>query len=181
MATPLDITALQHFTGIFPFLLVLILVYAILTRTPIFKERQGMAALIAVLAALMTLFSQIAIKTINMMAPWFVLFIIFGILMMLAYMSFGISEKTVMDVITGDNYGGAFSFWVLSIMLIIGLGSLFTVINEQKAIAELAGGEEKVDTGELGFWQTLFHPKVLGMIVVLLIAFFTIGKMASSE
>lgn len=184
MATPLDITALKQFSGIFPFLLVLVLVYAILSRTEWFKEKQGIAALIAVLAAIMTLFSKVAIGTINLMAPWFVLFVIFGVLLVLAYMSFGVSEKTVIETITGSEYGSSFGMWVLSIMLIIGLGSLFTVINKEQPIAELGGnvtGAAAAQPQEFGFWQTLFHPKVLGLALVLMIAYFTIGKISSSE
>ena len=110
MATLLDISALEHFRGVFPFLLILVLVYAILTRTDWFKEKKGTAALVATICAFMTLFSPIAIKTVNLMAPWFVLFMIFGILMVLAYMTFGISEKKVIEVITGDVFGNAFGF-----------------------------------------------------------------------
>lgn len=180
MATLLDITALEHFKGIFPFLLILVLVYAVLTRTDWFKERKGTAALVAAIVGFMTLFSPIAIKTIDLMAPWFVLFIIFGVLMVLAYMSFGISEKKVVDVITGDTFGNSFGFWVVAIMLMIGLGSLFTVINQEAPLVELGeGGQQPVQAD--GFWPTLFHPKILGMVVILLVAFFTIGKMASTE
>jgi hypothetical protein len=184
MATPLDISALQQFGGIFPFLLVLVLVYAILSRSEWFKEKQGMAALIAVICAIMTLFSKIAIKTINLMAPWFVLFIIFGIMIVLAYMAFGISKDKIIETMTGEEYGGAFGMWVISIMLIIGLGSLFTVINEEKGFRALTEGNvtvgEKPPSEQYGFWQTLFHPKVLGMVLILLVAYFTIGKMSSS-
>jgi len=184
MATPLDITALQQFSGVFPFLLVLVLVYALLSMSDMFKQRQGLAALIAVIAAIMTLFSRIAIKTINLMAPWFVLFVIFGVLLILAYMAFGISKEKIIETITGEEYGGSFGMCVIAIMLIIGVGSLFFVINEEKSFKDLAAGN--VSMGErpveqtYGFWQTLFHPKVLGMVLVLLVAYFTISKMSSS-
>ena len=183
MVTPLDISVLQQFSGIFPFLLVLVLVYAILSYTDMFKEKKGLAGLIAVIAAFITLFSNIAMKTINMMAPWFILFIIFGVLFILAYMAFGIDKDTIFKTLTGSEYGGTFAMWVVSIMLIIGLGSLFTVINEEVGFRELAG--ENVTAAEkpseqFGFWQTVFHPKILGMVLVLMIAFFTISKMTSN-
>jgi len=181
-ATLLDITALQQFQGIFPFLLVLVLIYAILARTDMFKEKQGIAALLAFICAIMTLFSRVAIKTINLMAPWFVLFVIFGVLLVLAYMAFGIDQETIFKTITGDEFGGVFGFWVLAIMLIIGLGSLFSVINEEAPLTGLQG--DNVTAAQMsqegGFWQTLFHPKILGMILILLIAFFTISRLTSS-
>ncbi len=185
MVTPLDISALQQFSGIFPFLLVLVLVYAVLARTDWFKDKQGVAGLIAFIAAVMTLFSNVAMKTINLMAPWFVLFIIFGVLLILAYMAFGIDKDTIFKTITGEEYGGSFGFWVLAIMLIIGIGSFATVFNEEAGFRKLAEtgnvtGVEK-PSEQFGFWETLFHPKVLGMILILLIAFFTIGKLSSSQ
>jgi hypothetical protein len=185
MATPLDISLLKQFSGVFPFLLVLVLVYVILTKSELFKDKQGIAALIAIIAAILTLFSSVVIKTINLMAPWFVLFIIFGFLLILAYMAFGIDQKTIIATITGDEYGSAFGMWVISIMLIIGVGSLFAVINEEKGFRSLTEGNvsvaEKAPEEEFGFWQTLFHPKILGLVLILLIAYFTIGKMTSTQ
>jgi len=183
MATPLDIGLLQEFSGIFPFLLVLVLVYAILSQSDWFKGKPGISALIAVIVAFMTLLSGVAIKTINLMAPWFVLFIIFGTLMILAYMAFGIDRETILKTLTGPEYGGSFGFWVLAIMLMIGIGSLVSVINEERGFpiaGENATAAEVSVTGEVGFWETLFHPKILGMVLVLLIAFFAIGKITSS-
>src|SRR3989338_4089470 len=124
MATPLDVGLLQKFDVIFPFIFVLVIVYAVLARTEWFKEKQGIAFMLAFLLAIMTLFSSIAIKTINRMAPWFVLVVVFGILVILAYQAMGLSEKTILETITGKEYGGAFGWWVLALMLIIGFGSL---------------------------------------------------------
>ncbi len=182
MVTPLDVTALKQFSGLFPFLLVLVLVYAILSWTDFFKEKKGIAALISVIVAIMTLLSPIAIKTINMMAPWFVLFIIFGVLFILAYMAFGIEKGTIIEAITKGEYGGTFGTWVMAIMLIIGLGSLFTVVNEEVGFRKLSAENATVvekPSEEFGFWQTVFHPKILGMVLVLLVAYFTISKMSS--
>ena len=43
MATPLDIGLIAKFDIIFPFLLVMVLVYAFLSRTEWFKEKQAFA------------------------------------------------------------------------------------------------------------------------------------------
>jgi len=180
MATPLDITALQHFEGLWPFLLVLVLVYAFLSKTDWFSERKGMAALIALLAAVMTLFSSIAIKTVNMMAPWFVLFVIFAILFMLAFMMFGFETKDVKDFVGSGGY--SIGTWVMAIMLIIGFGSFATVVNEEVGFEGLQEGNDTrvvQEEQEVGFWETLFHPKILGMVLLLLISFFTIQRMSA--
>lgn len=185
MATPLDISALKQFSGVFSFLFVLVLVYAILSQTAWFKEKHGMAAMIALIAAFMTLFSSIAMKTINLMAPWFVLFVIFMILFILAFMIFGYSQKDITDFVSGGEFG--VGMWVMAIMIIIGVGSLVAVINEEVGFKGLTEGNvsmygDSVPTSqEYGLWQTVFHPKILGMVLIMLIAFFAVRQISKSE
>ena len=187
MATILDLGALQYFSGVFPFLLILVIVYAVLTNIPMFKDRHGMAAIISLVLALITLTSRIAVKTINMMSPWFVLFLLFGIILLIVFMSFGVEESTIKTLITGEKWGSTFFMWVLVLVLIITVGSAITVINEEKAFGSLreggnvtiSAGTGVAGTGESAFWSTLFHPKILGMVVILLIGYFTISKLST--
>ncbi|MEK6823081.1 MAG: hypothetical protein AABY13_04580, partial [Nanoarchaeota archaeon] len=65
-----------------------------------------------------------------------------------------------------------------------------SVVSDEKKFATLREGETGVDqptvqlteseqlTEEVGFFNTITHPKVLGMMLVLLIAFFTIANLA---
>jgi hypothetical protein len=183
MATPLDVGLLQKFDVIFPFIFVLVIVYAVLARTEWFKDKQAIAFILAFLLGVMTLFSGIAIKTINRMAPWFILLIIFGILLILAYQAMGVKEETIMNVLTKSEYRYTFAWWVLALMLIIGFGTLSAVVSEEVAFTKLAAGEQAPgvagEAEQIGFWATLFHPKVLGLALILLIAMFTIQKLAS--
>ena len=183
MATPLDIGALKQFSGIFSFMFVLVLVYAILSTTPWFKERKGLAGLISLLAAFLTLFSTIASKTITLMAPWFVLFVIFTILFILMFMIFGYDIKTITDFVTSGEFG--IGIWVMAIMIVIGVGSLVAVVNEEVGFQKLTGGNVSMAgepvTSDFGFWQTLFHPKILGMVLVLMVAFFTVRQISKNE
>ena len=179
MATPLDVGLLQKFNVIFPFLLVFVMVYAILSRIEWFKEKQVFALLIAFILSLMTLMSRIAIRTINLMAPWFVLLFLFGVFVLIAYMTFGIKEETIMHTLTKSVYAKDFAYWVLALVLIIGLGSLSYVISTEAGWAGLAGQEP--DAEAVGFFATITHPKVLGMVLLLLIAMFTVGKLSQKE
>jgi len=185
MATPLDVGLLQKFDVIFPFIFVLVIVYAVLTRTEWMKDKQAIAFLLAFVLAVMTLFSSIAVKTINRMAPWVVLLIVFGVLIVVAYQALGIKEGTILDVMTKSEYRSTIAWWMLSLMLIIGLGTLSAVVSEEKGFTELAAGENATEAAargaaeEVGFWATIFHPKVLGLALILLIAMFTVQKLAS--
>ncbi|MEK6849133.1 MAG: hypothetical protein AABY01_01035, partial [Nanoarchaeota archaeon] len=86
MATPLDLGLLANVGVIFPFLLVLVFSYAILSKIQIFgKDQNGLNAFISFVLAVITLFSPIATKTIAVMAPWFVLLFIFMIFLLIAY------------------------------------------------------------------------------------------------
>lgn len=186
MATPLDVGLLQKFDVIFPFLFVLVVVYAVLARTEWMKEKQGVAFLLAFVLAVMTLFSSIAVKTINRMAPWFVLLIIFVVLLLLAYQALGLKEESILKVITGKEYGSTIGYWMLALILIIAIGSLTSVVSEEKQFTSLAAGENATGAvpaqGEqVGFWATIFHPKVLGLALLLLIAMFTISKLSAKE
>ena len=178
MATPLDIGLLQKFNVIFPFLLVFVIIYAILSRLEWFKEKQALALMIAFILSLMTLTSRIAIRTINLMAPWFVLLFLFGVLILIAYMTFGITEETIMHTLTKSIYAKDFAYWILALVLIIGLGSFSYVISTEEGWGGLAGQEVEVEGESVGFFSTITHPKVLGMVLLLLIAMFTVGKLS---
>ncbi|MEM4246743.1 MAG: hypothetical protein QXR48_00245 [Candidatus Woesearchaeota archaeon] len=185
MATLLDIGLLQKFDVIFPFIFVLVIVYAVLTRTKWMENKQALAFLLAFVLAVMTLFSSIAVKTINRMAPWFIILVIFGILLILAYQAFGVKEETILDVLTKSEYRHNFAWWVLALMLIIGIGTLTSVVSEEKQFTKLAAGENvtgiPAEGEQIGFWATIFHPKVLGLALILLIAMFTIQKLSSTD
>jgi len=182
MVSPLDVTALEHFRGLFPFLLVLVMVYAFLIRSDMFKENKGIAALIAVVIGIMTLFSRIAMKTLNLMAPWFVLFIIFAILFILAFMMFGFGQDKIMSFVESGEFG--VGMWVMAIMVVIGLGSLATAINEEVGFSSLdASNASGVGAGgsEAGFWKAVFHPKILGMVLIMMVAFFTVRQLSKAS
>ncbi|MBI4450630.1 hypothetical protein HY642_01530 [Candidatus Woesearchaeota archaeon] len=174
MATPLDL--LGAFSGLFPFLFVLVLVFAVLTRIKPFSERVVMAGLLSVILAVMTSFSGVAVKTINRAAPYFVLLFFFIIFALMVYQLFGIEEKKIAEIVTGEKWGTDVFYWMLALILIISIGSLTSVLSEEKSI--IAGGNQTVaaagDVGTGGFVAVITHPKVLGMALVLLTASFTI-------
>jgi len=182
MATPLDISVLKQFSGAFAFLFVLVMVYAILSSLPWFNDKKNVVAILAGLAAILTLFSNVAIKTINLMAPWFVLFMIFIFLVILAFMLLGVKQEEIAHAVKEGQF--ALGYWVFAIILIIGIASLVAVLNEETGGLQKLGAKN-VTGGSAGtqgsFWETIFHPKILGLALVMLIALFTIKQMTSIE
>lgn len=186
MVTPLDLGLLGHVGIIFPFLFIMVLTYAILSMTKVFGDNKGIYAFIAFALAVMTLFSPIAVKAINRMAPWFVLLFIFAIFFVLAFMIFGVEMKTITDIVKRDTT--AF-YWIMALCVIIGIGSVTSVVSEEKgfrALSEIESGNATAAPApepneDVGFFQTIFHPKVLGMALLLLIAMFTVKNLASND
>ncbi|MFQ5474278.1 MAG: hypothetical protein ACE5DM_00410 [Candidatus Nanoarchaeia archaeon] len=187
MATFLDIGLFSYFSVIFPVLFVFLLVFAVLTKTQFFGDNKGVYSLIAFSIAMIMLFSPGVVQVINVMAPWFVLIFVFGILLLLALMVMGVEA----DAIT--TYMGSWDvvhWFILSFAIIIAIGSLATVYggsllpytSEKGAVTVDDGGTTGVRTSTGDFNQNvgrvLFHPKVIGMIFVLLVASFTIRMMA---
>ena len=184
MATPLDFGLLQNFGMLFPFLLVLVFAYALLAKTQLFGENKGLYAFIAFVLAVATLLSPIAIKAINRMAPWFVIVFIFAIFVLITYQLFGVEQKTITELLTGKKYGSSFFYWILTIVLIIGIWSLSSVISEEReAVAQTQSAVQNATqpAQQSAGLQSLLNPKVLGMILILLVALFTVKNLTSYE
>lgn len=182
MATPLDTGLLNVFEGVFPFLFVLVVVWVVLLRVKPFSDNKFFAVLIAFLFALVTMFSPIAIKTINKMAPWFVLLFIAIVFVLIVYQAFGIPESSIIGVITGSEHGTDFAWTMLSIILFIILGSLFTVLSEEKiTLRPIENVSLEEQSAGAWFVGVLTHPKVLGFMVIMLIAMFTLQRLVASE
>lgn len=184
MATPLDIATLKPFEGIFPFLFVLVVVYAILANTDYFKDRQVTAAILSVLAAFIALFSPIVMKTVALSMPWFVLFLFFILMMMLVFMATGVSSEGIAEFIKGGTF--SVGIWIMAIMLIIFLGSLLTVWTEESGgpaqlLNNTEDGRIQFEEGSWNIAQTIHHPQFLGLALVLLLALFTIKYLASKD
>jgi len=102
MVTFLEIGLLRYFSIIFPALLVFALVYAILTATKMLGESKGINAIVAIVLAFLVMLSEDIISLINFVAPWFVLFFLFIVLLLVVYKIFGASDKNLANFITTD-------------------------------------------------------------------------------
>ncbi|MBW2963651.1 hypothetical protein KY306_02665 [Candidatus Woesearchaeota archaeon] len=181
MVTFLDIGLLNYFSIIFPALLIFAIVFAILTMTKILGGNKIIDALVAVSLGFLALLSEDVVGVINYMAPWFVLVFVFVILLVLIYRTLGATEKDVGDFIRTDR---PVKWAIFSIGIIIFLAALGNVVGEK--IGPYLGEGSNVTTEEIqagvatGSWSqnvgaTLFHPKILGMLLIILIAVFTIA------
>jgi hypothetical protein len=95
MATFLDIGLLQKFGLIFPFLFVLVVVWGVLSTTKFLGDKKFIHGIVALVLALLVLFSTTLREVINNMAPWFVLIFIFIVLLLLGLKTFGMTNSEI--------------------------------------------------------------------------------------
>lgn len=178
MASPLDIGLLEHFKLIFPFLLIFAITFGVLSYTKIFGDNKAIYAIIALVFGIVPLFSPIARDSINMMAPWFVLLFFFLVILVVSIMIFGVTEGEIKNYMIGPT---SKLYWIVAFALIIGFGSIAHVVTTRGAIGVTPDNSSQIITSaEQGqdqqsqFWATIVNPKVLGLILVLLIAFLAI-------
>lgn len=165
MATFLDVTGLQYFSSFFVFIFVWLVVYAILAYTKVVGDSKPIHWIVGLVIALLVLLSPIATGAIAFISPWFALVFVFLIFIMMALKVFGGSAADLAD-------SGQLKVAFLAFIFLILVVGVFAYIREQAAIPE---GED-IDYSKTT--SIIFHPKVLGIVFVLLIAVFTIVLMA---
>lgn len=192
MATFLDFSILSGASAVFAFLLVFLLVYSVITYTGMFKTSPAVASIIAFSMAVVTIFSKSAVRVIQLVIPWYVLmmFLIFVILLMvLIFGSIGETGKDIRSTM-GEYYKTVVNFIVVVsvIILLSGLGQVYLgggeddITGNQSTIISTTISTDGSNIGGRGaeaFVDTLFHPKIIGIVAFFVIAVFTILLMGS--
>ena len=170
MATFIDAAVIGHFSSLFVFLFILVVVYAVLTLTGILGENKSLSAIVALALAVLFAASSTATRVFELAAPWFVLlFLVVFLILLIAKFTgsedlIGFKKNVVLIV-------------VLIIMIIAIFGMALGQVNKEKKAEATESGEIDENTESTfseGVMQTLRHPSVLGLIVVLLIAVFAV-------
>ncbi|MBW2989796.1 hypothetical protein KY358_05770 [Candidatus Woesearchaeota archaeon] len=167
MATFLDIAGLQQFSTFFVFIFVWLAVYAILSYSKVLGQNKAISIIAGLIIGLLVLFSPIATGTVEYMAPWFAVIFIFVIFASIFMKMMGAS---------GESLGSLRIITIVVILLVLIVGALSYVRQQVTAPGE---NETSVDYTKTS--AVLFHPKVLGIIFILLIAVFTIVLMAGKQ
>lgn len=182
MATFLDIGLFNYFSVIFPALLVFAIVWALLQKTKVIGENVSINALIAIIAAFMILLSPDLADIINTMTPWFVLIFIFAVLLILIYMFLGASAEDLQKYITTDKPAKWFIFGLGAIIIIASIAhvygqralSITTTTNQTVTVdGQIISASSNSFAQNLG--NVLFNSKILGLILIFLIAVFTLA------
>ena len=184
MATILDVGLLKSFDVIFPFLLVWALVFALLQKTKVIGQSMGINAIIATAVAFSVLLSQTVVDIVNFIIPWFTVALIFFVLLILIFQTFGAKEDDVFKALKADK---AISWVIVGVGLVIMIAAFGNVLGQKFTEASFQSGTTVNATaaggvGTANFQQnitaTLFHPKVLGLMVLFAIAIFAVALLS---
>ncbi|MFA5142147.1 MAG: hypothetical protein WC471_04215 [Candidatus Woesearchaeota archaeon] len=196
MATFLDIGILKYVQVLFPFILVWAVTYSALQWREVLGKNQSLHSIIALVVALLTVLSPQATAVIQYMSPWFAMMLIFAMFFLIFLKFFGVSEGAITRAFETSDDARFLTYWILVISIIILAGAIGKVFFGGSSVYVGSSGtvlpiitpstaanytdEYGVATasGEVNFAATIFHPKVLGMLLVLIIAAFTIKLLA---
>jgi hypothetical protein len=165
MATFLDVTTLANFSVIFVFLFVWLVVYAILLYTRVLGQNQFINILIGLVIAFFVIISEIATLVVKQIAPVFAVVLVFIAIVSIASGMFGNVQVESL---------GSMKWIVLVILIITLIVGSASVVRENIEVPERGEDFGKIST-------VIFHPNFLGMILILLVAVFTIGLLASKQ
>jgi len=163
MATFLDVTGLEHFSSIFVFLFVWLVVFAVFSLTKILGENKFIHVLIGLLFGIFVLISPIATSIVADTAPFIAVVFLFVVLLSVSTKMLGADIEAFPALNT--------TFLVLVVLIVLVTAGV--KLREQvKAPSETQ--EDLSSTINL-----IFHPTFLGVVLVLAIAVFTIALLAS--
>lgn len=164
MATLLDLSLLSYFKPFFTFILVWVIFYAILQKTKIFGPNQGLNALISISVAALFMFTPGVSDMINIITPWFVVLMIFILLLVGIFMMVGIKEGSIAEAFSQD-----WLIWLIVIVVILFIfGFAFTKVFGS-SIQKVYAGEGEAGDAVFDVGRVLFHPRVLGMLFLLVV------------
>ncbi len=186
MATILDLGLVRSFDVIYAWIFVFAIAFAILVKTELIgKDNKAINAILAFALATIMLLSRVAIDVINAMIPWFVVAIIFLLFVILIFKLFGTEESKIKEAVAKDP---AIYWTLIGIAIIIMVAAFGQVLGQSLTEQAFQQGTTNatISTGtgaganfQQNIYATLFHPKVLGLIVIFLIAVFAVALLSS--
>ncbi len=158
------------FEPIFAVLFVFTLMLAILQKTKALTEQIGINSLIAAVVALMVLTSETLVSIISFMIPWFTIVIVFFVLLLLVFQVFGAKDADFASAVKDKGL-----MWtIIGVGLIILFAAVGSVIPEN--FGPNLDTTESADDGGFSsnLMDVLFNPKIIGIIVIFLVAIFAV-------
>jgi hypothetical protein len=191
MADIIDgLNLMESFSRFIPALLVLVIVYAVMLSSGKLGKNQFINSMVAFSLAAMVLFNEGISKVINIISPWFVVLFIFVIFILIAVKSTGVTDSMIIEVIKGRNYIVWTIVFIAIGILLYGIGQMLgqdlltgdkPIVSTQEIVNYESDGtpiysttSTATDDFNTNFNNTIFHPAILGLGLIGLIAAFTV-------
>jgi len=180
MASILDLGIIDQFSSLFAIIFVFLIIYAVLEVTKILGQNPGVHGLIALLIALMSATQPAALKVITNFSPFYVIFILFLVFLFLAATFAGFKPDEIMGVF-GGKQGGAVLFLIVTLAGVYGQSFLekFSTGSTSTQPGNITGEDTASGSFAQNFGATLFHPKILGFVLIMLVGAFAIALLTS--
>lgn len=182
MASILDASLLSLLSPVFALIFVFLVVYSVLEASKVLGENKGVHALLALMIAFFVALTPNISRLIIFMSPWFVVMIVFIVFMFMIGQFSGLAQADIITTFGGK--AGAF-WWIVffsGLILTFGLSNVFgqqLLQGEDGTTATVNSTQKSAFANNVS--QTLFHPKLLGLVLILLIASFTVRLMATKD
>ncbi|MBS3171077.1 hypothetical protein J4449_00530 [Candidatus Woesearchaeota archaeon] len=174
MATILSTNLLQFFMPIVIFIFIFTVFFAILNKIKLFSDNKPINSLIAFSVTILFIVVPEARQIIEFATPWFIIFVVFGMLMILAFMFLGVEPDFIREVakenaiVLGVVIGGTILIFLVSFSQVFGPSIIqYPAAGETSVLALLR--------------KTVLHPKILGLLVLLIIASEVIRRVSYSQ
>ena len=166
MATFLDVTTIEHFSTAFVFAFVIVAMYATLAYTRILGNNTIIIGLLSILIGIFVIISPLATLVVRTIAPVIAVIFVLAAIGAVALSMYG--SNVNVDSFPALKY---ILFVVIAIAIIV--GSL-SVVRENINVPKTGEDFSKTST-------VIFHPQFLGMLLIFLIAVFTVGLLATKH
>ena len=160
MVTPLNTELLGFILPVFSFILIYAIIFAILQKVKIFGDNTTTNTMIAFAISVLFVITPGAMEFVATISPWFVVMVFVAFSFIMIFMFFGTKEETIAKL--SENATIQWTVIILGIIIIIAaLTKVFGPFFGQPSATPGAGGEVE---------RTLFNPKVLSTVFILLVA-----------
>ncbi len=168
MASPIQLGFLSDFSNLFLVILMFVLAYALLTKTKILGDNNAINAVAATMFAFLIVISPAARELIKIVTPAFTFFIFVVITIVILFMFVGVKSDSIVNAFKDPAL-----YWFIIVVFILFLIYAGTAVYGEQ-IRGLTSTSEVQDSVVASAGRVVFHPKVLGGLLILSIIAFAI-------
>ncbi|MBS3172245.1 hypothetical protein J4438_01525 [Candidatus Woesearchaeota archaeon] len=172
MATFWDIGTIEYITPVLIFVLVFVIIYAIMQKTKLLGGSSKVDFMVALVLSLVALVSENTVKLISVLSGWYVLLLVAIILITLVLAVGAKGGDSLVDAIPKMPTLMSIAFYLSLVILVVSISHVFgPVFQPYSADADPS------------WWalRTIFNPKVVGTVLIMLIALVVISKLTKES